>query len=76
MGSQGMALLGGVALLEEGSLEMDFEVSKAQARAQWLSLSLSLQPADQGVEFSVPSPAPCLPVCCHASHGDDNGLNL
>jgi hypothetical protein len=38
--------------------------------------SLSLLPSDQNVELSAPSPAPCLPGCCHASHHDDNGLNL
>ena len=54
------------------SLEVDFEVSKAQARP---SGSLSL-PVDPGVELSAPSPAPCLPAGHHASHHDDNGLNL
>ena len=31
---------------------------------------------DQDVELSAPSPAPCLLACCHASHHDENGLNL
>jgi hypothetical protein len=35
-----------------------------------------LLPADQDVALSAPSPAPCLPLSCHASHHDDNGLNL
>ena len=33
-------------------------------------------PLDQDVEFSDPSPVPCLPAGCHASCHDDNGLNL
>ena len=32
-------------------------------------------PSEQCVELSAP-PAPCLPGHCHASHQDDNGLNL
>jgi hypothetical protein len=51
-----------------------FEVSYAQAMPS-VAHSLLL-PADQDVEISAPSPAPCLPPCCHASHHDDNGLNL
>jgi hypothetical protein len=35
----------------------------------------SLVPADQDVELSAP-PAPYLPICCHASHHDDTGLNF
>ena len=38
--------------------------------------SLLLLPADQDVELSAPSPAPCLPACRHVSLHDDNGLNL
>lgn len=40
-----------------------------------LCLSLLL-PVDQDVELSAPSPAPCLPACCHVSCYDNNGLNL
>jgi hypothetical protein len=50
-----------------------FEVSDAQARP---SVSLFLLPANLDVEFLVPSLAPYLPVCHHAFHHDDNGLNL
>jgi hypothetical protein len=35
-----------------------------------------LLPADQDIELSAPSPAPCLPACYHASCLDDDGLNL
>jgi hypothetical protein len=28
--------------------------------------------SDQDAELSAPSPAPCLPACCHG----ENGLNL
>ena len=48
-----------------------FEVFKAHARPSSLSL-----PADQDVELSATSLAPYLPECPHASHCDDNGLNL
>ena len=40
-----------------------------------VSLSLS-SCVDLEVELSDSSPAPCLPVCCHASHHDDNELKL
>ena len=55
------------------SLGMGFGVSNAYART---SVFLLLMPADPDVELSTTSPAPCLPVCCHASHCADNGLNL
>jgi hypothetical protein len=32
--------------------------------------------ADLDVEFSVSSPALCLPAFSHASHSDDNRLNF
>jgi hypothetical protein len=35
----------------------------------WLSVG-------QDVELSAPSPAPCLPGHCHASHPDYNELTL
>ena len=57
------------------SLGTDFEVSEAQARPRVFH-SLFLLPMDQDVELSAPSPALCLPACCHASSHDDNGLNL
>jgi hypothetical protein len=47
-----------------------FEVSYAQAMTT-VTHSLLLLPADQDVELSAPSLAPCLPVCCHTSHIDD-----
>ena len=47
----------------------DFEISEAQARPSG-SLSVLLL-AEPDASF----PAPCLPVCHHASH-HDNGLNL
>ena len=33
-------------------------------------------PSDQDIDLYASSLAPCLPVCCHASCLDDNGLNL
>jgi hypothetical protein len=51
-----------------------FEVSEAQAKP--VAHSLFLLPANQAVEASAPFLAPCLPVCHHVYHHDDNGLNL
>jgi hypothetical protein len=83
IGLYGEALLGGVALLEwvwpccSGcdlvgggvSLGVGFEF-------QAQSLFLFLLPVDPHVALSANSPAPHLPAYCHASHQDDNGLNL
>ena len=55
-------------------MESGFEVSEAQVWPVWHSLFLL--PANPDVELVATSPAPCLPACCHASHHDDNGLNL
>ena len=55
------------------SLGLGFEVSEAQARP---SISLFLLPDNLDVELSAPLPAPCLPVCHHASHYDHKRLNL
>jgi hypothetical protein len=55
------------------SLSVSFEVWETQDR---LSGSSWRQPTDLDVEFLAPSPASCLPACWHASHHDDNGLNL
>jgi hypothetical protein len=68
---QGVALQKGVALLEE---LCHCEVSYAQA-APSVAHSFLL-PADQDVELSASPAPPCLPACHHASHYDDNGLNL
>ena len=61
--AQGGALLGGVALLEEvchcGCKLWDPPPSCLKIAFSWV-------PLDQDVECSVPSPAPCLPGCCHA----------
>lgn len=51
----------GVALLEKVLLE----VSNAQAMT---SVSLFLLPSETQLS--------CLPLCCHAFHREDNGLNL
>jgi hypothetical protein len=49
----------------------DFEVSYTQASVIFISAVCDLDE-----ELSAPSPAPCLPVYCHVSHHDNNGLNL
>jgi hypothetical protein len=38
--------------------------------------TVSLLPMDQDAELPAPSSIPYLPSCCHASHRDNNGLNL
>ena len=53
------------------SLMVGFEVSEAQATPGGL---LSLPVAKYRILSS--SPSPYLPACGHASHHDDNGLNL
>jgi hypothetical protein len=58
-----VALLGGVALLEEVRHWGGFEVSYSQAVPS-VAHSLLLLPVDWDVELSAP-PAPCLPGCCH-----------
>lgn len=55
------------------SLGNGMEVFTNPLRPQ--SLSLSLLYADQDVEFSVPIPMPCMAVCDHTCHDDDQ-LNL
>ena len=72
LGSQGMALLGGVALLEWVwpcwrkcvTVEVGFEVSYAQAMPS-VTHSLLLLPADQDTEL-LAFPAPCL--ACKLPH--------
>ena len=63
-----------ITLLEEvchcGAI---FEVSYAQTIS---SVEHSSLPVDQDVELLAPSPAPCLPASYHASHHEDNGVNL
>ena len=58
---------GSVSMVEE------CEALKAYAKPR---VSLFFLPIDQVGELSALSPAPCLPSCCHASHHDDNRLNL
>ena len=82
LGPWGVALLGGMALLEWVwpcwrkcvTVEAGFEVSRFQALSSKARSLLQL-PVDQDVELSAP-PAPRLPGPCHASCHDDNELNL
>ena len=64
--AQGVAVLGGVALLEELSLSQ-------KLKPGLVAYGLFLLPADLDVEFSVTVPALCLSTCHHASYHDDNG---
>lgn len=56
------------------SLGTGFEVSEIKPGP--VSLSPFQLPSDLDVELSAISSAPCLPICSHASHHDDKGLNL
>lgn len=38
--------------------------------------SLFLVHVNTDVKLSASSPAPCLPICHHASYHDDNGLKV
>jgi hypothetical protein len=70
-----MALLGGMALLEEVCERwVGFALSYSQATFS-MSHCLLLWPIEQDVELSAPSPVPCLPALGYASHHDDYGLN-
>jgi hypothetical protein len=53
------------------SLRVGFEVSPAR----FVSLSPSLLPADQDINFSATSPAPYLPAATLPPHQDDHGLS-
>lgn len=55
------------------SLQVDFEVSRAQA---WPKGLFSLLPEDLNVQLSNSSPGPCLHACYHVPHHYDNELNL
>ena len=71
-----MALVGGVALLDEvchyrGGLEVSYAPAIPSVAHSPLLLSI-----EQNVELSALSPAPSLSGCCRVSHHDDNGLNL
>ena len=70
--SQGLALLGGVALLEEVS---HCGGGIWDPLPSFLEDSLSSLQSYQDAELSAP-PVPCLPRWCYASSNDDNGLNL
>jgi hypothetical protein len=81
LGPWEVALLGGVALLEEGVALLEevchyggggwgsfaWALSSEEESLFWLS-------SDQDVEISA-FPVPCLSEHCHASHHDDNRLN-
>jgi hypothetical protein len=80
-----VALLGGVALLEEVSLcELGLWGPMLKLCPWWerdlppgwpkKTISLGLT-SNQDVELLAP-PAPSLSACCHASYHDDNGLCL
>lgn len=61
-------------LLEEvfhSGWPLRFQILKSGA-----ALSLCLVLVHLDTELSAVCPVPCLPVCCHASHHADNGINL
>lgn len=70
-GSKGVALLGGMTLLEEVchfGQALRFQMPKPGL----VSLSLPAVYADE--ELSATFLAPRWPACCHASQNDNNGL--
>ena len=70
--SQGVTLLGGVALLGEMChWGWALRSQMLQPGPMWQSAAVHLEG-----ELSAISPTPCLPACCHASRHDYNGLNL
>lgn len=80
IGPQGVALLGGMAQLQQMwpsrrkcVPEVGSEVSNARKRRRILLSSCKLP-----IQMQNPPlfPAPCLPVSCHASGHADNGLSL
>ena len=75
--SQGVTLLVvGVAFLKKCIIMgMIFEVSHAQAMPMVVQ-SLLMLSTDQDVELLAPPPPACLPSCCHASHHENNVLNV
>ena len=70
---QGVALLGGVALLKEMYHRGELWGLKCSSQAQCLSLPAACR---SGCRILSSSPASCLYTYCHVSHPDDNGLNL
>lgn len=60
-------------ITEDTAWDLRSQMLRVQAQRHKVLFPL---PADQDVELSTLSPAPCLPVVHHASHCDDNGLNL
>jgi hypothetical protein len=77
-GPQRVVLLGGMILLEEvchggGG---GWALSSQNLKPGPVAHLFFLLPAHPDVEVSATSLAPCLPVCCHASCQDNNGLNL
>ena len=57
------------------SLRVGFEVSKAQASPR-VSLSLFQLPVDLDIELTAIFLTPCLPLCHHGPHHNDDGPNL
>jgi len=69
--AQGVALFGGVALLEE-VCHCRHGLPDPLPNHAGASLLFAFE---EDVELSA-APVPQLPGCCHASCYDDNGLNL
>ena len=58
---------------ESVSLGVGFKVSRVHAKPR---VSLLLLLANQDVELSATSPAPCLPAFSQVSHLDEDRLNI
>lgn len=68
-------LLGDMALLKE-VCHWQWALRFQKFKPGPVAHSFFLGPANPDIELSATSPAPCLPVCHHAFHRDDNELSL
>ena len=75
LAAKGVALLGGVALLEE-VWPCCRNCGLAVGQPLRSQLKLFVLPAHSDVELSAPATAPYLPACLHVSHHDGNRLDL
>ena len=59
-----------------GSVSLGQALMSQKLKPGLVAHCLFMLSQDPDIELSATSPAPCLPACHHASHHDDNGLDL